>query len=518
MLVSMRWTAAPIVLLFFGCTPTKSAAPPPPPPHLGPIEKPEDIVGELLVRDPLGLTETLSKASGRKEDPLGLLTDPDLAEAVKLLDLHATAAMAMLGDPRHTESWKFAAAVHVKDPKDARAKLAEQTSKGKLKASESPAIRSKIYVVGKSAMSLLGDCLVIADSPATIESSGRWIGKEADGTPPHEISLHVPLSRWSGQLEGEAKKWLDAELQKDADMAAIGPLASKLVDLIGDLGDIDMALDLEKQDAVVDFKLGAAGGLAEWLGKFPAGSPRSILALPRGSGAFVVRLPDSVSEMVKGLFDDEAKKAPAPKKKEIDDLRVFARSIGHEIALVYAEKAKPGESPKPNEALLRIEITDPTGAKAAIKSLVADWTSKPDHKIVRSPWSKSGADGEQLTITEGSEKHDVRWAIKGNYLFLDYADEGKTTLIDAAVDPNAKALLGNDLRAKTFADRLPKEGLAFAYYAQTSAAPKPEELGAVPGLDGIRWGWISATKSGVASAWNLPLADLATYAGTKALF
>jgi hypothetical protein len=67
------------------------------------------------------------------------------------------------------------------------------------------------------------------------------------------------------------------------------------------------------------------------------------------------------------------------------------------------------------------------------------------------------------------------------------------------------------VRAKAFADKLPKEGLAFAYYAQTAAAPKAEELGAVPGLDGIRWGWASASQSTFASAWNLPLADLATY-------
>lgn len=509
------WFVAPVLALVMlgldGCTPPKTAAPPPPPPHLGPIERPEDLVGELVVRDPLGFADTVIAASGMKDvDPMAFLQAPEVAAFASVVDLHATAVLAVFGDPRHVDSWHFVGAVHLKDPKDARTKFAEAAAKGKMKASESPAIRSKIYVSGKSSLALLGDALVFADAPTTLESAGRWAGKETDGTPAHEVALHVPLSRWAGPLKAEAKSLVDAELQKDKDMSAAEPILHQLVDVIGDLGDVQMSLDVEKQDAVVDFRLGATGSLAAWLAKYPAGTPRSILALPRGSGAFVVRLPDAVSDTVKSMFDAD----PAPSsisKKELADARVLAHAIGHEVAVVYAEKAKPGEAPKTTEALVRIELVDPNGAKGAIKSLIADYARKPDRKLIRGPWAKYGADGESLQITDGAEHYDARWAIKGNSLYVDVAWDGKVALIDAAVDPNAKSLLGKDVRAKSFADKLPKEGLAFAYYAQTAAAPKPEELGAVPALEGIRWGWVSASKSGVASAWNVPLADVATY-------
>jgi hypothetical protein len=102
-------------------------------------------------------------------------------------------------------------------------------------------------------------------------------------------------------------------------------------------------------------------------------------------------------------------------------VRVLAHAIGHEVALVYAEKAKPGEAPKPTEAMVRIELVDPNGAKGAVKSLIADWVGKPDRKVVRGPWAKSGADGESLQITSGTDKWDLRWAIKGNSLFIDAA-------------------------------------------------------------------------------------------------
>jgi hypothetical protein len=207
----------------------------------------------------------------------------ELSAVSKLVDLHGSAAVAVLGDPRHVESWHVTGAVRLKNPKDAHAQFADATAKGKFKASESPAIRSKIYVSGKTSLALIGEALVFSDNPQTIESAGRWIGKETEGTPSHEVSLRVPLSQWSGQLKGEAKSYVDAEVQKDPDAASLEPLMRKVVDLVGDLGDVELSLDLEKQDAVVDFRLGASGGFASWLGRFPAGTPRSILTLPRGS-------------------------------------------------------------------------------------------------------------------------------------------------------------------------------------------------------------------------------------------
>lgn len=511
------WIVVPVLAVGLGgCVPKQSTPAPPPPPKLKAIERPDDVLGEILVRDPLALVEQIAQTPGSKTgDPLGLLKSPEIAPIAEVVDMHGCAAFAMFGEPKQIDSWHGAGAVRLKDPKGARAKFAEAAAQGKFTVSENPNIRAKVYVSGKSNLALIGETLVVSDSATVLESAGRWIAKETEGTPTHEVSLHVPLARFAGQLKGEAKALLDKEVGKDPDSAAFEPLARQVVDLIGDLGDVSLSLDIEKQDAVVDFKLGASGGFSEWLSKYPAGTPRTLLTLPRGNGAGLVRWPSSLTQTLKSFLDEPLKTKPS---KEVEDFRAFAKTIGTEVAFVYTQKPrKDGGSPKLNELLVRLELTDPAGAKAALKTAITDVGGKPDHKITRSPWSKFGADGESLTIVQPSERIEARWAIKGNALFFDFNDDGKVTLIDAALDPNNKSLLGNDLRAKSFVEKLPKQGLALAFYSQSPAAPKPEELGAVPGLDGIRWGWVSAAATGVASMWNLPLLDFANAAGESKL-
>lgn len=518
------WFLAPMLTLALpltvvgldGCVPAKTAPPPPAPPKLQAIERPEDFLGELIIRDPLGLVEQVVQTPGSKApDPTGILKEPDVAPIAEVVDLHGCAAFAMFGEPKNPDSWHGAGAVRLKDPKGARAKFAEAVAKGKFTVVENQVIRSKVYTHDKVSIALLDEAMVVSDGTATIESAARWLAKETDGTPTHEIAVHVPLSRFAGQLKAEAKSALDKGMTNPDDVATFGPLTHQVLDLIGDLGDASLSVDLEKHDAVVDFKLGATGGFSDWLAKYPSGTPRNLLSLPRGNGAGLVRFPSSIADAVKSFFDGPLKGKPS---KDLEDARTFARSIGTEVAFVYGQKAKkPGEAPKLNELLVRIELVDPAGARSAIKSLIGDLGGKPDHKITRSPWSKFGADGESLTIVEPNEKIEARWAIKGNSLYVGVNDDGKITLLDTALDPNNKALLGNDLRAKSFVEKLPKEGLALAFYSQSAAAPKPEELGAVPGLDGIRWGWVSAGKSGVSSMWNVPLLDFADILGKNKL-
>lgn len=498
----------PALFLFAaaGCKPAVVAPPPPPPPKLGPIEAPEDLVAELLVRDPHALLEATAHATGNKElDPSGFAGagGPDMVAFLEAVDLKSAAGAAIVGDMKNPDSWHYGVALKLKDPKGARQTLAAKVQKGELKAEESPAIRSKIYPAGKTAFALIGEAIVFSDSRATLEGIGRWVAKEGtEGTPPHDVILRVPVSRSAVALRNELKKAWDGELAKEPDASAGDPFMQQLLGVVAGFGDLDVSLDLEKEDAIVDLKLGASGMFSEWLSKYPSGPARSILTMPKSSTAFVVRLPDSVSALFKSVADDAAKKQPS---KDVEDFRALARAVGHEVAFATVEKKG---TTKTIEALVRIELVDPAAAKPAIKSLIADLAGKPDRKLTRAPWAKSGAEGESIQVTDGAEKYDARWAIKGNLLYLDVAWEGKTTLLESAVDPSGKLQLGANPRAKTFADKLPKDGLAMAYYAETAKAPRLEELGAVPALTGVRWGWASASKAGVASQWNVPLADL----------
>ena len=495
------------------CLPSKPPPPaPPPPPKLGAIERPEDVLGEVLVRDPLALVDQLLQTPGAKgADPLAALKAPELAPVAEVVDLHGCVAVALFGEPKAPDTWHGGAAFRVKDPKGARAKFAEAAAKGSFTVVDDANIRAKIFTFGKAHFALIGEALVVADSDALVERDGRWLAKETEGTPTHEVSLHVPLARFARQLEGEAKSWVDKEVARDVEVASWEPLARSIVGFLGDLGDVSLSVDLEKQDAVVDLKLGASGGLSDWLAKYPSSSSRSLLTLPRGAGAAVVRFPQALSDTVKAALDGAGKAKPS---KEADDVRALARALGTEVAFVYGQKAKKaGEGGKLNELLVRLELVDPAGAKAAVRALVVDLAGKPDRKVTRGPWARFGADGESITVARPGERFEARWAIKGNALYVDVCDDGKVTLLDAALDPNAKGLLGQDVRAKSFVDKLPKDGLAFAFYSQSAAAPKAEELGAVPALDGIRWGWVSADKAGVASMWNVPLIDFADTAG-----
>lgn len=505
---AMTRTLLPIVLLAASCKPAQTAPPPPPPPPLRAIEAPEDLIAELLVRDLQTLLETAARAAGSKElDPSTFTKDADMAAFLAMVDLRSPCGAVITGDVKTPDAWHYGFAVKLKDPKEARARLAEKVKSGALRAEDSPTIRTKIYP-GKFTFALINEAVVFSDSRATIENAGRWIAREGtEGTPPHDMILRVPLSRYSVMLKNEVKKLWESEAAKSADTAAAGePFINDLLAIVAGMGDLDLSLDLEKEDAIVDLRVAASGMFSQWLAKYPAGPARSILTLPKGNSAFVMRFPDSVSNLFKSVADDAAKKSAQP-SKELEDVRAFARTVAHEFAFATTEKKG-----KMNEVLARIELTDSAGAKKAVAALINDASSKPDRKLQRAPYSRFGADGESIQYTSGSEKYDAKWAIKGNFLYLDVAWDGKATLLDSAVDPSGKTLLSANPRAKAFADRLPKDGLAAAYYAETAKAPKLEELGAVPALTGVRWGWVGASKDGVSSQWNVPLADLGAFA------
>jgi hypothetical protein len=513
-----RATFTVAVVGTLSCTPKPTAPPPAPPPRLAKIEVPDDLVGELMIRDPLSTAEAATRALGLEgmDDPSQLAKgDPSFADLVSIVDFHGAMAAAVLGDAKKPDGWHVVIAAKAKDVNLARQTLAARAKEGKLKATDTPSIRATIYSDPKKpkngGFAMIGEAIVLSDSVSEIEQAGRWIAREAtDGTPPHDLTLKVPLSRLAPDLRSEAKSWWEKEKQTDPDAPAFAPLMEQVVRGLGDLGDLSLSLDLENQDAVLSARLEATGELSQLLSAFPGATPRSLLTLPKGNGAFVLRVPDSLSQLFEKGIADEAKKSGGGRALELAN--AFGKALGHEVAFVYKERSKKATTGEPiPEVLVRIELAHPESAKKLVKEAWAELTKKPNRKVVIKPYAKLGAEGESIALTEGTEKLELKWAIKGPHLFLDIAFEGKTTLIDAAVDPAAKQLLQNDPRAKSFTDKLPKTGLAAIYYAETSKAPSLAELGATPTLSGVRWMWLSATKEGFATAFNLPLGDLGPF-------
>lgn len=450
------------------------------------------------------------------DDPTQLAKgDPALADLVSIVDFHGAMAGAVLGDAKNPDGWHVVLAVKAKDVNLAKQTLAARAKAGKLAAADAPKLRTPIYVDPKKPKSggfaIIGEAIVLSDSAAELEAAGRWIAKEAtDGTPPHDVTLKIPLARLAPDLRSEAKSWWEKEKQTDPDASAITPLVDQVVRGLGDLGDLALSLDLDNQDAVLEARVEVTGELSQLLAAFPGATPRSLFTLPKGNGAMVLRVPDSVSQLFQKGIADEAKKSGGGRALELAN--AFGKAIGHEIAFVYRERSKKSTTGEPlPEVLVRVELAQPATAKKLVKDAWAELTKKPNRKVVIKPYAKLGAEGESIAWTEGNEKLEMKWAIKGPHLFLDIALEGKTTLLDAAVDPASKWLLQNDPRAKAFEARLPKSGLAAIYYAETSKAPSIAELGAMPTLSGIRWMWLSATKEGFATSFNLPLGDLGPF-------
>ncbi len=460
---------------------------------LGPIETPEDLVAVVIVRDFGATAETASELFGGPNPIEEMRKNPKGApEAFADVDVHAAMAMVTVGDLRKSSTWHFVAAAKLQHVKDTKEKLAK-----KFKGEVSPSTATPIYTVPKGAFTVIGEYLVFGDLEATINAAGRFVAREAEGTPPHDIVVQVPLARWAGALRKEAAEMLK-EASKDADFASFEPIGKLMVDAVGDVGDLDMWSDLDKETWTTEVKIAANGRLSEWLGAYPSAPLASLMSLPKASSAGLVRFPDSIAKAWDGV-DPAATKSPWGS---------LMRSMGNEVAFAFTEKgAKPGDPFR--EFLLRVDLADAKAAKASILQLLAqELANHPDRKLSRTPWSKMGADGESLSWVENGEKQEARWAIKAPYLYVDMATVGKITLIDGALDPNNKAMFRHDPRSKTFESKLPKDGLVAAYYGETDKAPKPSELGAVATLAGVRFGSISVAKTGISAMFTVPVADL----------
>ena len=192
-----------------------------PPGKLGPIETPEDLVSVVIVRDLGATAETAVGIFGGQNPIEEMQKNPKGApEAFSDVDIHAAMAVVTVGDIRKSSTWHFAGAAKLQHVKDTKDKLAK-----KFKGEISQATGTPVYPLEKGAITVIGEYLVYGDVEAVITSAGRFVAREAEGTPPHDIVVQVPLARWAGTLRKEASEMLK-EASKDADFGSIEPIAS----------------------------------------------------------------------------------------------------------------------------------------------------------------------------------------------------------------------------------------------------------------------------------------------------
>lgn len=386
-------------LALLSCTDKPKAAAPPPA-KLGPIETPEDLLGTLLVRDVGVLTETGNAGllgSGQPPRPT-CARRPGVGEAVSDLDLHAPLAVVVLGDLRKSQSWHFVAAGKLQHAQKTREKLASQQ-----KGTDSAATGTTVFAADKGAITVLGDYLVFGDTSTALDAAGRFTAREAaDGTPPHDLVLHVSLGKFAGALRKDAEQsW--KEKGKDPDLGWIEPLERILVEAIGDLGDVDAWTDQAEENWSMEVRVGATGKLSDLLAAYPSAPVTSMMSLPKASSAGSIRFPDAMAKAWRALIA-QSKSAWGS----------FVRSMGNEIAFSFAEKgAKPGDPfreiscassspirrparPLSSSCSVRRSATSPTarwrarrGASKAPNSGVLHPT--PERREARSPLGHQGA-------------------------------------------------------------------------------------------------------------------------------
>jgi len=498
----------PAAVSAIGCP---SAKPPPvvaEKPKLGPIETPENILAQVMVRDPQLAFERLATGAGAPtplaarvfKSTVGDSLPPGLRLVLDEIDLHGNFGMVMLGEPKDFGTGHYAVALKLKSGASTTKALAEHTKQGKLKSAQDDAIGTMAYVEGAAFnMAVLGEVLVAADDKATLDLAGRWIARETiDGTPAHDFSVHIPFSRFGKGLSAEAKKgWGD---QASGDKAGLDPLMQTLTDTIAAIGDADITFDVDKENAAFEAHVTAMGTLSEWASTFPAGSPASVLTLPKAPHALVMRFPDSVSALFKapppeapapaasgsasGSASAVAKAAPPPKApppappaEGKDALKNLGKALGHEVAIAWAGKDDKKDKDSASSAVLpfksfmiRFELEDAAGARAALKDFFSLGFKGGSTKISRTGFSKWGGDGETITLTETTGSYAARWAVKGSYLYLEVGLDSKAMLSDLALDPSGKGTFKDDPRAKAASEKFPKDGLALAYVGEVSAA------------------------------------------------
>ncbi|MFI5302541.1 MAG: hypothetical protein ACHREM_31000, partial [Polyangiales bacterium] len=284
--------------------------------------------------------------------------------------------------------------------------------------------------------------------------------------------------------------------------ATVDAFMTPLVAAVGDLGDVSSSVDVTDTALVLEAHLKATGLLSSWFSHYPGGSPHSLLTLPKAHDAVLIRLPESIREVLASAPKDD-KKSATPPTPGVREAMALGGALGNEIAIVWdGDWSGTGEgTPTSGEVLVRIDLADSEAARTAIRALSAQLLADGEKNRGVSRYAKYGAEGE--TITQPSPLGDtvMQWAVRAPHFYIDVAVGRAPTLLEAATEPGGKRLYRTDARVAGVLEKFPKDGLAFAFFGLGEATSSDPEAT-------LRWGWLSATKAGLAVRVSVPLSLL----------
>jgi hypothetical protein len=457
--------------------------------------EPPDLLLTIAARDPYATVARVARASGvdaasawqHLPDAAG---DPALRAFFAGADPHATWFLATTM-PVDDKKPAYAGAVRLRDAAATRRAFFDGLD-GAVKP-QGPFAGAPTYRSAAGQVFGFTDGYgVIGDEPASLDAIAPYAIAESEAAPAHDVELHLPLARHAEAIHTTLDEFARKIVAEEPDVAALfAPLLEGLVETSRELDSLDAFVDLGEQDALLEATVHTHGASAAWLARYPGGSASSVLSLPKGSIALLVRYPDELAAMVSRAVVRDTKSGN--RREVVDAVRSFAATLGHEVALVLPGDLSAGDK----EGLVRVELADAPRASELLRDVTATW-SKRDPSLTSKPFQRFGAAGASCSFTNKSgEPFTVVWAVRAPYLFIDVPRDGAApSLLNAALDPNAKGTLRSDPEAARIFAAVPSSGLVAAYY------------GAFEGKSAS--GWLAASATGLSFRIASPVSSWAS--------
>jgi hypothetical protein len=500
------------------------------------VAAPDTLLAEIDVKDPDAFVKRAADGAGfgkevgasPYEKLIGEAKDENAKKALKAIDPHGALVIVALGDvgkaikdEKADDNFHAIGAARLKDAELATTALGALAKAGKFKTKESKSLETTLYLPDgsskKGVIAVIGDQIVVADTPEVIESAGKYVAARAAKVEKQEHDLEgrivterlsKPSVKYLDTIWSKYKTEIPGKAQVEADKVVQGLLAG-----FGDTGDVTFTADVKGDDVLVVQKVAAKGSFSKWLTKFPPVDPKSLLTLPKGQGVAAFAAPEGLGPLLYEGLDEGMKSGKLPPADAADiskNVRALGGALGQQVAYTTATHGSGGgafASPE-TEIFARVDLTDAAAAKAALAGLSAS-AKKPFAGIKGKSvaYKKAGGEGETWTIEEGAKASTFVYAIKGTYLYLDVCISCVPTVFDGALD--GKDLLESDGTAKAKIASYPSKGLISASYGDADSYGKllSSILGssAGPAPTGSTWGYITVSADALEGRSGVPL-------------
>ena len=487
---------------------------------------PANLVAELVVKDAEAFVKKSADGAGFSaevgpspfEKLVASVPDENAKKGLRSIDPHGPLAVVATMVFAPDQKPHVILAAKLKDPEIATVALTAAAKGGQIKSWDSKVLDTQVYEPGaKGEIAVYGEWVVVSDTREAIESGGKYAAWKASkgASATRDLSLRVPMDKVGPELQkvgnaGYAS--IPAGTIPPKLQAALDPMIGPVLQGIADMGELTFDVDTDGKTLRFDEKVGAKGSFATWLGHYPVGDAKGLLSMPKADGGSLSRFPDGLGPLIYAGADTGLSASglkPADRADVQTALETLGKSLGHEWAL--ANKGGGASS----EFLLRVELSDPAGAKkalpalekAALKSLPTKGAGAP--KLT--PYKKLGAEGDEVSIETGpGATIHLLWAVRGSYLFVAYAN-APWSIVDAAIDPASTATFEKDAAASAKIATYPSKNLASASYGDTwsfskSLVPGAGASAAPAAGTGTQWSWSTVDSSGLVAKGEIPLA------------